>query len=81
MIEGSQCTVTFYVDDNLISHKNPKVVNDVIRELEVHFGKLTVTRGNKFDFLGMNILIRKDKKIEIEMKKQTNKLWNGSANP
>ena len=68
MIEGSQCTVTFYVDDNFISHKNSKVVNDVIRELEIHVGKLTVTRGNKFDFLGMNILIRYKKTKKLKSK-------------
>ena len=30
MINGSQCTVVFYVDDNKISHKDPAVVNGVI---------------------------------------------------
>ena len=33
-IEGSQCTVCWYVDDNKISHINPKVVDQVIEKIE-----------------------------------------------
>ena len=33
-IEGSQCTVVWYVDDNKISHRNPKVVDKIIEKLE-----------------------------------------------
>ena len=70
IIEGTQCTIAFYVDDNKISHKNPEVVKKVISELETHFGKLTVESGSKFNFLGMDVNITKDRKIEISMKKQ-----------
>ena len=70
IIEGTQCTVVFYVDDNKISHKNPKVVHDVINKLKKHFGELTVETGKKLSFLGMNITMRDDRKIEIEMKDQ-----------
>jgi hypothetical protein len=38
--------------------------------MKTHFGDLTVTRGKKHRFLGMNIEINKDKNIEIEMKDQ-----------
>ena len=70
IIEGSQCTVAFYVDDNKISHKNPKVVEQVIQEIEKHFGKLTVSTPNEFDFLGMDIKLRSDRKVQIKMEKQ-----------
>ena len=70
IIEGTQCTVVFYVDDNKISHKNPKVVHDVINKLKKQFGELTVETGKKLSFLGMNITMRDDRKIEIEMKDQ-----------
>ena len=66
MVDGHQCTIAFYVDDNKISHKDPKVVTWVIDELEKHFGKLQVQRGNKFDMLGMDIEI-KNKKVYISM--------------
>ena len=69
-INGSQCTIAFYVDDNKISHKDPAVVKQVIKELEQHFGKLKVSSGTSFDFLGMDVTIRKDRKVEISMKKQ-----------
>ena len=69
-INGTQCIIVFYVDDNKISHKDLKVIKDIIREIEKHFGKLTVETVNKFNFTRMDINIRKDKKIEIRMKKQ-----------
>lgn len=45
MIEGSQCTITWYIDDTKISHINPDVVTKIIDTLKKHFGKMTVTRG------------------------------------
>ena len=69
MINGSQCMIVFYVDDNKISHNDPAVVDSVINELKKYFGELTVEKGNKFDFLGMNVHIRKEKKVVIEMRK------------
>ena len=45
MINGKQCTIIFYVDDNKISHVDPEVVSDVIELLKEHFGDLTVKRG------------------------------------
>ena len=69
-INGKQCTIVFYVDDNKISHEDPQVVTDVINILKGHFGELTVTRGKKHDFLGMNVTFRDDGTVEIEMKNQ-----------
>ena len=54
-ISGEQCTIVWYVDDNKVSHKDPEVVTEVIDLMKSHFGDLTVTRGNKHRFLGMNI--------------------------
>ena len=60
IIDGSQCMITFYVDDNKIIHKRPEVVKRVISELEQHFGKLTVKSDVKhFNFLGMDVHIKK----------------------
>ena len=70
MINGSQCTIGFYVDDNKISHKDPTVVKQVIKSIEKHFGKMSVDDGKFFNFLGMNITMANNKKIEIEMKDQ-----------
>lgn len=40
----------FYVDDNKISHKDPKVVDEIIEQLSEKFGKVTVSRGKKYNF-------------------------------
>ena len=67
-INGSQCIIVWYVDDNKVSHEETKVVDEVIEMMKGHFGDLTVSRGNNHTFLGMNINVRKDKKVEIKMK-------------
>jgi hypothetical protein len=67
-IDGKQCTILWYVDDNKISHADPKVVDKVIKKIESKFGKMSQTRGDKHDFLGMNIHFKKNK-IKISMKK------------
>ena len=69
MINGRQCTIVFYVDNNKVSHVDKEVVTDVINEISKHFGELTVSRGTKHDFLGMDIEI-KDCKVFISMKDQ-----------
>ena len=57
MINGKQCTIVWYVDDNKISHEDPNLVTEVIELMKTHFGDLTVTRGNKHRFLAMNITL------------------------
>ncbi len=75
MIEGTQCTVCWYVDDNKISHINPKVIDDVIVKIEKKFGTMSKTRGENHDFLGMEIKFKKNK-LTIGMKKHTLKAIN-----
>ena len=71
-IDGSQCTVCWYVDDNKISHKDPKVVDMIIERIEEKYGKMSQTRGDNLEFFGMDIKFR-EKKIEIGMKKHVKK--------
>jgi hypothetical protein len=54
-INGKQCTIAWYVDDNKISHMDPKIVTHIIETIEARFGKMTVTRGKEHVFLGMHI--------------------------
>jgi len=54
-IDGKQCTIAWYVNDNKISHVDDTVVTDIIEKIEVKFGKMTVTRGKHHVFLGMDI--------------------------
>ena len=53
VIHGEQCTIVWYVDDNKMSYKDPKVVREIIEIMKSHFGDLVIHRGNKFDCLGM----------------------------
>ena len=57
MINGKQCSIVWYVDDNKVSHEDLEVVTQVIYLMKGHFGDLKITRGNKDRFLGMNITI------------------------
>jgi hypothetical protein len=68
-IDGSQCTITWYVDDNKISHINPDVVSSIIQKIEERFGKMTVTRGKQHTFLGMDFLFNNNEAVTITMKK------------
>ena len=73
IINGKQCTIVWYVDDNKLSHKDPKVVTEILEIMKKHFGELVIHRacvGKNFDFLGMGITIKEDKHIQIEMKDQ-----------
>ena len=73
MINDKQCTIVWYVDDNKVSHEDPEIVTEVMDLMKRHFGDLTITRGNKHRFLGMNIALHPHQKIEIEMKDQLQK--------
>ena len=45
-----------------------KVVEDLINDWKKKFGELVVTIVKKHTFLGVNINIREEKKVEIDMK-------------
>jgi hypothetical protein len=55
VIKGKQCTVGWYVNDNILSHVDPKVVDEVLATIEQYFPGLSIERGNKLNFLGMEI--------------------------
>ena len=66
-INGKQCTIAWYVDDNFVSHADSKVVDDIIKIMCEKFGDLTVTRGNKHTFLGINFEFMDNGKLQIHM--------------
>ena len=67
-INGKQCTITWFVDDNKISHVDPEVVTSIINKIEERFGKMLVKRGKEHVFLGMNITYNDDSTVTIGMK-------------
>ena len=50
ILNGKQCTLVWYVDDNKVSHIEAKLVEDLIGDLKNHCGELVVTRGKKHTF-------------------------------
>ena len=54
-INGKQCTIGWYVDDNIISHVETSVVTNIIAKIEGYFPGLVVERGKDLNFLGMEI--------------------------
>ena len=71
MINGTQCTIVWYVDDVKVSHICQQVLDDITNKMQEHFGPMDIMKGDKHSYLGMNINIHRDKKvIEIEMKQQ-----------
>ncbi len=71
-IEGYQCTIVWYVDDNKISHIDPTVIDKVIGKIKRKFGKMSKSRGNKHDLLVMDIRYEKGK-VKIGTKKHIKK--------
>jgi hypothetical protein len=55
VVNKKQCAVAWHADDNKTSHVDPAVVTEVVEKIEEPFGKMTVTRGKKRVFLGMEI--------------------------
>ena len=67
-INRSQLTMCWNVDDNKIAHTDPSVVSDVIEKLESKFGKMTIARGKKHNFLGIMLTFHDNRHLEIDIK-------------
>lgn len=68
-INDKQCTIAWYVDNNKASHVDPKMVSAVIQKIEERFPGLTITRGNKQTFIGIQMRFMKaEKKDTINMR-------------
>jgi hypothetical protein len=76
IINGSQCTICWYVDDNKISHVDPGVVTSVIHQIEAKFGKMKVSRGKEHEFLGMKIIFHDNGTVSVDMKEYIKKSIN-----
>ena len=68
IINGKQCTICWHVDDNKISHEDPKVVDEVINMIKNEFHDVTVKRGNKHAFIGMDVKMNEDGTVTLSMK-------------
>ena len=67
-INGKHCTIVWFVDDNKILHIYEEVKTKVIKIIAKHFGEITLSRGKKHKFLGMEIEFLVDGKLSLSMK-------------
>ena len=65
VINGKQCTIAWYVDDNILSHVETSVVDSVIDTIEGYFPGLVVERGKDLNFLGMEIGFLEKGKLKL----------------
>ena len=68
LIDGKQCTIVWYVDDCKISHVDSKVVDSIISQLEDKYGKMTITRGSKHVYIGMELEFLSNGRVKVLMK-------------
>jgi hypothetical protein len=70
MINGTQMTVVFHVNDGLVSHIDPTQVTNFLKQLKGMYGNtdpLTIRQGKHHDYLGMTIDPSKDGEVMITM--------------
>ena len=70
MINGSQMTVVWHVDDLKVSHVDDREVSKFIHQMEEAFGKetpLSVSRGKKHEYLGMSLDFSHKGEVRINM--------------
>ena len=67
MIDDKQCTISWWVDNNCLTHLYDKVLDRIIERIELKFGKMAVTRGDKHTFLGMKLRFPGDGTVLIIM--------------
>jgi hypothetical protein len=76
-INGKQFTIIFHVDDIKLSHVDPLIVTMIIKKLMKEYGKLdqlTINRGKKHEYLGMNIDFSIKGEVRITMYDYVEKL-------
>ena len=75
MIEGTQMTICFHVDDCKLSHRKTKVMDNMIEFLRQEYesifedgtGKMTVSRGKVHKYLGMTLDYTVRGQVKISM--------------
>ena len=68
IINGKQCTIQSYMDNNKVKHVSEDVITGFIDITKKHFGELVVSRGNKHIFLSIEIELVKDGKLILACK-------------
>ena len=75
MVNGSQQTVCWHVDDLKVSHVDAAVNTQLILELAKNYGPgVTISRGKVHDYLGMDLDYTGNKNVKISMIKYLKKI-------
>ena len=68
VINNKQCTITWYVDDNLVTHAELHVVKDIVAKIEERLPGLTVNKGINHTFIGMDMTFEPNGELKIGLK-------------
>ncbi len=64
--QGNYCTIGWYVDNNIVGHRDSEIIDDLVGKIDARFPRLVVQKGPKVDFLGVELLFRdEDGKVDI----------------
>ena len=77
MINGKQCSIGFYVDDVIAAHDDDEVLTELIDTIKKKVGEITVSRGNRHTFLGMDLTFHENRTVSISMKDYLNETIEG----
>ena len=68
IIDNKQCTISWYVDDNLATHDSQEVLDSIVDKIEQKFPGLTITRGDEHTFLGMKLRFNENGTLQINLR-------------
>ena len=77
-INGEQCTIVWHVDDLKISHKDIKVVEQMVKDMDEKFGQhkpITAKYGPIVEYLGMTLDFSSPKQFKIRMDEYLKKMF------
>jgi hypothetical protein len=75
IINVTQKSITWHVDNLKISYSRNKVINKVISYLESTYGTMNTSRGNKHQYLGMDRDYSTKGKVKVSMENFTQKTF------
>ena len=76
MVNGTQQTICWHVDDLKLSHKSPREHTKVIKKLMAIYGTdMTVRRGKKHKYMGMDLDYSQKGKLLISMIEYNKATW------
>ena len=67
-INGKQCIVACYVNNNKISHVEQEFVDDIVVKVGKRFPGLTISMGTEHTFLGIMIKYLDDGPVSLNMR-------------